>query len=175
MQKDSKRLRFHLFVTSESCHQYILGSNLSIYANKNRRKEWLRSNELLLRTFLSYCYLNIAKGGGLTSIKMELALVMQELIEDRSMKQLLLPVPVSTTIPLLSACVAGSKNLIAGPKRIIKSIVTEILRSISSIQQMPTTFDNSVIILTVKDQSLSLRHLFISVCVIRLMSLIVRS
>ncbi len=29
----------------------------------NRRKEWLRSNELLLRTFISYCSLHNAKGG----------------------------------------------------------------------------------------------------------------
>jgi hypothetical protein len=87
---------------------------------------------------------------------MELALLMQELIEDRSMKQLLLPVPIPTTIPLLSACVASSKNVVAGPIRMIKSIVTEILRSISSIQQVPTIFDNSMVILTAKDQSLSL-------------------
>lgn len=29
----------------------------------NRRKEWLRSNELLLRTFLSYCSLHGASAG----------------------------------------------------------------------------------------------------------------
>ena len=29
----------------------------------NKRKEWLRSNELLLRTFLSYCSLHNSKGG----------------------------------------------------------------------------------------------------------------
>ena len=29
----------------------------------NKRKEWLRSNELLLRTFLSYCSLHKAGGG----------------------------------------------------------------------------------------------------------------
>jgi hypothetical protein len=57
---------------------------------------------------------------------MELSLLMQELIEDRSMKQLFLPVPVPTTIPLLSASVASSKNIIAGPIQIIKGIVTEV-------------------------------------------------
>ncbi len=34
----------------------------------NKRKEWLRSNELLLRTFLSYCSLHNAKGGNLKSL-----------------------------------------------------------------------------------------------------------
>lgn len=31
----------------------------------NKRKEWLRSNELLLRTFLSYCSLHSASGGNI--------------------------------------------------------------------------------------------------------------
>lgn len=140
-------------------HEQVLEDQKSFHdkiERLNRRKEWLRSNELLLRTFLSYCSLHGAKGGGLISIKMELALLMQELIEDRSMKQLLLPVPVPTTIPLLSACVASSKNVIAGPIQMIKSLVTEIMRSISSIQQIPAIFDSSVVILTAKDQSVSL-------------------
>lgn len=83
---------------------------------------------------------------------------MQELIEDRSMKQLFTSVPVPTTIPLLSASVASSKNVIAGPIQLIKSIVTEILYSVSNIQNsnVPTIFDNSIVILTVKDLSVSL-------------------
>lgn len=140
-------------------HEQVLEDQRSFHdkiERLNRRKEWLRSNELLLRTFLSYCSLHSAKGGGLTSIKMELALLMQELMEDRSMKQLLLPVPIPTTIPLLSACVASSKNIIAGPIRMIKSTVTEILRSIANLQQVPTIFDSAIVILTVKDQALSL-------------------
>ena len=36
----------------------------------NKRKEWLKANELLLRTFLSYCSLHSASGGNYkTNIK----------------------------------------------------------------------------------------------------------
>lgn len=122
----------------------------------NKRKEWLRSNELLLRTFLSYCSLHSASGGGLCSVKMELVLLMQELVEDRSMKQLLLPVPVPTTIPLLSASIATSKNVVAGPIQMLKSFVQDILSSLSAMHTIPTIFDYSVIILTVKELAVSL-------------------
>ena len=40
-------------------------------ARLNRRKEWLRSNELLLRTFLSYCSLHNAKGGNFNHSNIE--------------------------------------------------------------------------------------------------------
>jgi len=125
-------------------------------ARLNKRKEWLRSNELLLRTFLSYCSLHSASGGGLCSVKMELVLLMQELVEDRSMKQLLLPVPVPTTIPLLSASIATSKNVVAGPIQMLKSFVKDILSSLSAMHTIPTIFDYSVIILTVKELAVSL-------------------
>lgn len=142
-------------------HEQVLEDQKTFQAKVeriNRRKEWLRSNELLLRTFLSYCSLHNAKGGGLIAIKMELSLLMQELIEDRSMKQLFQSVPMPTTIPLLSASIASSKNVIAGPIQMIKSIVTEILCSVSSIQNYcaPSIFNNSIKILTIKDLSLSL-------------------
>jgi DmX-like protein len=121
----------------------------------NRRKEWLRSNELLLRTFLSYCSLH-SSSSGLTSVKMELVLLLQELAEDRSMKQLFSPVPVQTTIPLLSASIASSKNVIAGPIRMLKSLSSDILSTIANIIQTPSIFDSSIIILTVKESSVSL-------------------
>jgi DmX-like protein len=35
----------------------------------NKRKEWLRSNELLLRTFLSYCSLHSSREGKKIKIK----------------------------------------------------------------------------------------------------------
>ena len=87
---------------------------------------------------------------------MELALLMHELVEDRSMKQLFMPVPLHTSIPLLSASVASSKNVIAGPIRMIKSIVSEILVSMANIQFIPNIFDNSITIWTVQDLALSL-------------------
>lgn len=43
-----------------------------------RRKAWLRKNQALLRIFLSYCSLHGAKGGGVTSVRMELLFLLQE-------------------------------------------------------------------------------------------------
>jgi hypothetical protein len=142
-------------------HEQVLEDQKSFQAKVariNKRKEWLRCNELLLRTFLSYCSLHNAKAGGLFAVKMELSLLMQELIEDRSMKQLFQSAPVPTTIPLLSASVASHKGVVAGPIHMIKSIVTEILCSVSALQNQcqPSIFNDSITILTCKDLSLSL-------------------
>ena len=123
----------------------------------NRRKLWLRSNELLLRTLLSYCSLHSAHGGGLASVRMELILLMQELIEDRGMKQLLSPLPLPTTIPLLTAIVVSSKTVVAGPIRLINGLINDILLSINDLSVIvPTIFDNSITISTIKELSVSL-------------------
>lgn len=42
-----------------------------------RRKAWLKKNQQLLRTLLTYCSLYGASGGGLACIKMELILLLQ--------------------------------------------------------------------------------------------------
>lgn len=58
-----------------------------------KRKEWLRANEALLRTMLSYCSLHDTHGGGLASVRMELILLLQELQDESSPHQLLSPPP----------------------------------------------------------------------------------
>ncbi|CAF0710194.1 unnamed protein product [Brachionus calyciflorus] len=126
----------------------------------NKRKSWLRSNELLLRTLLSYCSLHSASAQGLISVKMELLLLMQELIEDRSttVKQLHEPVPLqtTTTIPLLSASIASSKNMLAGPIQMLKRLSSDLLTTISSVSVVPTIFDYPIMITTIKEISVSL-------------------
>lgn len=81
-------------------------------------------NEALLRTLLSYCSLLGANGGGLASVKMELILLLQELQQDRSQQQQLIsPLPFPTSLPLLSACVAGSKIVIADPIKYLQVFI----------------------------------------------------
>jgi DmX-like protein len=101
-------------------------------------------------------YLTFTYVVGLTSVKMELLLLMQELAEDRSIKQLLLPVPISTSIPLFAASVASSKNIIAGPIQMLKSLISDILSTLSDISSLPTIFDSYLIISTIKELSISL-------------------
>ena len=82
-----------------------------------RRKQWLKANETLLRTLLSYCGLHGGHGGGLASVRMELILLLQELQQEKSHKQLLSPLPFPTALPLLSACIAQQKTVVIDPIR----------------------------------------------------------
>jgi hypothetical protein len=145
---------------SDHLHEQVIKDQKSFHAKiqrLNRRKLWLRSNELLLRTLLSYCSLHSAHGGGLASVRMELILLMQELTEDRGMKQLLSPLPLPTTIPLLTAIVVSSKTVVAGPIRMIHSLINDILSTITDLEaHIPTIFDNAITISTIKELSVSL-------------------
>ena len=103
-----------------------------------KRKEWLRANQTLLRTLLSYCGLRGANGGGLASVRMELILLLQELQqENSSQKQLLSPLPFPTTLPLLSACIAQQKTVVADPIRHLQSLTHDMLVTINNRSNPP--------------------------------------
>lgn len=96
-----------------------------------RRKMWLTANEALLRNLLSYCSLHGAHGGGLASVRMELILLLQELQQDRSpQQQLLSPLPLPTTLPILTASVASQKTVVADPIRHLQSVIHDILQTL---------------------------------------------
>ena len=103
-----------------------------------KRKEWLKANQTLLRTLLSYCGLRGANGGGLASVRMELILLLQELQqENSSQKQLLSPLPFPTTIPLLSTCIAQQKTVVADPIRHLQSLTHDMLVTINNRTNPP--------------------------------------
>ncbi|KAI8034003.1 hypothetical protein M5D96_013248 [Drosophila gunungcola] len=102
-----------------------------------KRKRWLKANETLLRTLLSYCSLHGASGGGLASVRMELVLLLQELQQEKTQQQLLSPLPFPTTLPLLSACVAGNKTVIADPIKYLQSQTVDMLQSIIKVLPFP--------------------------------------
>ncbi|XP_055842018.1 dmX-like protein 2 isoform X1 [Episyrphus balteatus] len=99
-----------------------------------RRKRWLKANETLLRTLLSYCSLHGASGGGLASVRMELVLLLQELQQEKTQQQLLSPLPFPTTLPLLSACVAGNKTVIADPIKYLQSHTQDMLQTVVDVR-----------------------------------------
>ena len=72
-------------------------------------------NQQLLRTLLSYCSLHGSGGGGLASVRMELVLLLQELQQENNKQQLLSPLPLPTTLPLLSASIASNKTVVVDP------------------------------------------------------------
>lgn len=68
----------HLEVGAYERHQMERRRLQAKQQHSERRKAWLRKNQALLRVFLSYCSLHGAKGGGVTSVRMELLFLLQE-------------------------------------------------------------------------------------------------
>uniref|UniRef100_A0A8C9RST4 Dmx-like 2 n=1 Tax=Scleropages formosus TaxID=113540 RepID=A0A8C9RST4_SCLFO len=102
-----------------------------------RRKAWLRKNQALLRVFLSYCSLHGAKGGGVTSVRMELIFLLQESQQETTVKQLQSPLPLPTTLPLLSASIAPTKTVIANPVLHLSNHIHDILYTILQMEAPP--------------------------------------
>ena len=121
-------------------HEILLQEKHDFEAKVQRaakRKRWLKANETLLRTLLSYCSLHGASGGGLTSVRMELVLLLQELQQEKTQQQLLSPLPFPTTLPLLSACVAGNKTVIADPIRYLQQHTHDMLQTVVDLRGPP--------------------------------------
>lgn len=121
-------------------HEILLQEKHDFEAKVQRaakRKRWLKANETLLRTLLSYCSLHGANGGGLASVRMELVLLLQELQQEKTQQQLLSPLPFPTTLPLLSACVAGNKTVIADPIRYLQQHTHDMLQTVVDLRGPP--------------------------------------
>ncbi|XP_006831710.1 PREDICTED: dmX-like protein 2 isoform X3 [Chrysochloris asiatica] len=102
-----------------------------------RRKLWLQRNQDLLRVFLSYCSLHGAQGGGLASVRMELKFLLQESQQETTVKQLQSPLPLPTTLPLLSASIASTKTVIANPVLYLNNHIHDILYTIVQMKTPP--------------------------------------
>ncbi|XP_046400831.1 dmX-like protein 2 isoform X2 [Ischnura elegans] len=121
-------------------HEILLAEKFDFEAKVHRaarRKKWLKANETLLRTLLSYCSLHGASGGGLASVRMELVILLQELQQEKTQQQLLSPLPFPTTLPLLSASVACNKTVIADPVRHLQSKTHDMLQTIVELRSPP--------------------------------------
>ncbi|XP_037292444.1 dmX-like protein 2 isoform X2 [Manduca sexta] len=117
-------------------HQLLVREKADFEAKVQRavaRKKWLKANETLLRTLLSYCSLHGAGGGGLASVRMELVLLLQELGQDKQHQQLLSPLPFPTTLPLLAAAVATNNTVVADPVRHLQSVAHDMLGTIGEL------------------------------------------
>ncbi|XP_034672177.1 dmX-like protein 2 isoform X1 [Drosophila subobscura] len=140
--KDDKEMNASICPSTErpTLHEILMQDKQDFEAKVLRaakRKRWLKANETLLRTLLSYCSLHGASGGGLASVRMELVLLLQELQQEKTQQQLLSPLPFPTTLPLLSACVAGNKTVIADPIKYLQSQTVDMLQSIIKVLPFP--------------------------------------
>ncbi|XP_023723664.1 dmX-like protein 2 isoform X1 [Cryptotermes secundus] len=121
-------------------HEILMAEKMDFEAKVQRaakRKKWLKANETLLRTLLSYCSLHGASGGGLASVRMELVLLLQELQQEKTQQQLLSPLPFPTTLPLLSASVACNKTVVADPIRHLQAQAHDMLQTIVELRSPP--------------------------------------
>ncbi|XP_049821296.1 dmX-like protein 2 isoform X4 [Aethina tumida] len=129
-------------------HEILIQEKLDFEAKVQRaakRKRWLRANETLLRTLLSYCSLHGATGG-LASVRMELVLLLQELQQEKTNQQLLSPLPFPTSLPLLAASVASCKTVVADPIRYLQCLTQDMLQTMVELPQ-PSTSQSQLIVL----------------------------
>ncbi|XP_074030533.1 rabconnectin-3 alpha isoform X2 [Leptinotarsa decemlineata] len=129
-------------------HEILVQEKLDFEAKVQRaakRKCWLRANETLLRTLLSYCSLHGATGG-LASVRMELMLLLQELQQEKTHQQLLSPLPFPTSLPLLAASVASSKTVVADPIRYLQCLTHDMLQTLVEMSQ-PSTNQSQLLVM----------------------------
>ncbi|XP_061881524.1 dmX-like protein 1 isoform X3 [Entelurus aequoreus] len=101
------------------------------------RRHWLKSNQSLLRMFLSYCSLHGSHGGGLASVRMELILLLQESHQDNCTSSAVTTCSQHTSIPLLMACTANVKTVVANPIVHLTNLTQDILQTINSLNSPP--------------------------------------
>ncbi|XP_012982899.2 dmX-like protein 1 isoform X1 [Melopsittacus undulatus] len=122
-----------------------------------KRRQWLLKYQSLLRMFLSYCILHGSHGGGLASVRMELILLLQESQQEQSIQIAASPLPEQSSIPLLFACTASAKTVVANPLLHLGNLTHDILHAIVNLDSPPhpDTQNNKVYIMHTLAASLS--------------------
>ncbi|NXK90857.1 DMXL1 protein, partial [Formicarius rufipectus] len=122
-----------------------------------KRRQWLLKYQSLLRMFLSYCILHGSHGGGLASVRMELILLLQESQQEQSVQVPSSPPPEQSSIPLLFACTASAKTVVANPLLHLGNLTHDILHAIVNLDSPPhpDTQNNKVYVMHTLAASLS--------------------
>nr|XP_044990389.1 dmX-like protein 1 isoform X2 [Jaculus jaculus] len=105
--------------------------------NFQEKRQWLLKYQSLLRMFLSYCILHGSHGGGLASVRMELILLLQESQQETSEPQFPSPLSEQTSVPLLFACTASAKTVVANPLLHLSNLTHDILHAIIHFDSPP--------------------------------------
>ncbi|KFW80490.1 DmX-like 1, partial [Manacus vitellinus] len=122
-----------------------------------KRRQWLLKYQSLLRMFLSYCILHGSHGGGLASVRMELILLLQESQQEQSVQMPSSPPPEQSSIPLLFACTASAKTVVANPLLHLGNLTHDILHAIINLDSPPhpDTQNNKIYVMHTLAASLS--------------------
>uniref|UniRef100_G1RML6 DmX-like protein 1 n=1 Tax=Nomascus leucogenys TaxID=61853 RepID=G1RML6_NOMLE len=105
--------------------------------NFQEKRQWLLKYQSLLRMFLSYCILHGSHGGGLASVRMELILLLQESQQETSEPLFSSPLSEQTSVPLLFACTANAKTVVANPLLHLSNLTHDILHAIINFGSPP--------------------------------------
>ncbi|KAM9253351.1 dmX-like protein 1 isoform 2-T2 [Dugong dugon] len=105
--------------------------------NFQERRQWLLKYQSLLRMFLSYCILHGSHGGGLASVRMELILLLQESQQEASEPVFPSPLSEQSSVPLLFACTASAKTVVANPLLHLSNLTHDILHAIVNFDSPP--------------------------------------
>ncbi|XP_042685336.1 dmX-like protein 1 isoform X2 [Centrocercus urophasianus] len=111
--------------------------NMLQKGNFQKRRQWLLKYQSLLRMFLSYCVLHGSHGGGLASVRMELILLLQESQQEQSIQIPSSPVLEQSSVPLLFACTASAKTVVANPLLHLGNLTHDILHAIINLDSPP--------------------------------------
>ncbi|NWY59693.1 DMXL1 protein, partial [Chionis minor] len=122
-----------------------------------KRRHWLLKYQSLLRMFLSYCILHGSHGGGLASVRMELILLLQESQQEQSIEIPSSPLSEQSSVPLLFACTASAKTVVANPLLHLGNLTHDILRAIINLDSPPhpDTQNNKIYVMHTLAASLS--------------------
>ncbi|XP_033633785.1 dmX-like protein 2 isoform X2 [Asterias rubens] len=121
-----------------------------------RRKKWLKCHHHLLRSLMSYGIIYGLNGGGLTSVAVELLLLTQEIQQESLQRQLSTPLPLPTTLPLLSASIATCKTVMTDPIMYLRNFIHDILNSILDLTAPPSPKRHISKVLTIHRLSMAL-------------------
>ncbi|XP_066130244.1 LOW QUALITY PROTEIN: dmX-like protein 1 [Saccopteryx bilineata] len=105
--------------------------------NFQEKRLWLLKYQSLLRMFLSYCILHGSHGGGLASVRMELILLLQESQQETSEPVFSNPLSEQTSVPLLFACTASAKTVVANPLLHLSNLTHDVLHAIIDLDSPP--------------------------------------
>ncbi|KAM5331615.1 dmX-like protein 1 isoform 4-T4 [Glossophaga mutica] len=105
--------------------------------NFQEKRQWLLKYQSLLRMFLSYCILHGSHGGGLASVRMELILLLQESQQETSEPIFPSPLSEQTSVPLLFACTASAKTVVANPLLHLGNLTHDILHAVINFDSPP--------------------------------------
>jgi hypothetical protein len=107
-----------------------------LFSSLKRRRCWLLANQKLIRTLTSYCILHSAQNHRLTSVLMELILLLLEIqqetngVQDDATLQ-------TKTFPLFVASISTCRMFVSSPLNFIEDQCTDLLLTIAQFNQAP--------------------------------------